>query len=547
MNRGLLSNRRFILAAGLVAAFSVVAAVSRIFVGQDQQASTAINDSASVLSALVASISFVSVWISAGNQDVSKRIWGLVAVSMVAWTIAEILWGYYEVVLGQEVPYPSIADFLWIVGYFPLYAAMLIQYRLFQTFPSQRQRLQIALLAVVFALAAGFLVLKPIIEGFESERFLEGLVNIAYPVLDSVLLVLTLAIVFFLEQGRFGFTWRLLGLGFVVMSVGDLLFSYATWNGVYAPESQLNAITLAIDTSYYVSYLLLGLGAYSYRLISDPLQAARMNIVLKSLAQGNVLIFINRRGEIISASGNIREVVRTEFVTNYFNKPLGQILGLPNIVVESIITETIEHNSISNRSVKIKDSDEKYREIWLSSLLITNEQGNFTAIALVLLTELTSQQQELTPEQRMLINYYLTRTGGVTEETRVLRSYFQEQINLLYSLTRQFAGASAASKLLDHLNEVSNQNHWHFAFSGKDIAVPEEYIGQTLADRLAALLQEAKKFAGDMTDIRLVEREMSLLDGSLNADDLHYIENYNLRAGRSRISRTNKLVESQPG
>lgn len=534
--QGLLGNQRFLLIASLMLAFSIAVAVSRILLAESSQTITILNDVAAVLCALIATFLFVRVWRSTSRKDISKKIWGQIVVGMVMWTVAEATWAYYEVILGQEVPYPSLADLFWLFGYVMFSVALLNQYRLFQTTPTQSQKLAITWLVVVFSLIGSFLVLIPIVESFDPAKLLESLLNIAYPLFDLVLLILTLAIIFSLEQGRFALTWRLLGLGLVFMSTADLMFSYASWNEIYFPESRLNNITLLIDTLYYVSYLTLGLAAYTYQIFSDSLQSVKIDMVLRALTRSNVLVFVDRNGRIISVSDNFLNLVRSQSQGQYVKMPLSEALGIDQALIADIVLKTIQHASLSTQPMEIRDARGSLRTIWLTSLAIYDEQRNLMCIAMVLRTNFDlqdEQERSLTEEQKMLVNYYLTQAGTYrSEENQVIKAYFFEQIRLLYSLIQQFSGVLVADKLMLYLNQVVSQKDWHFTFTGEEISIPEEYEGETLATRLSTLLQEAKTFAGNMTNLKVVEQEMKILDNNLSVDNLQFVDKYGLRSAK---------------
>jgi hypothetical protein len=534
--QGLLGNQRFLLVASLMLAFSIVVAVSRILLAERLQTITIINDVAAVMCALIATVLFVRVWLSTSSKDISKKIWRQIAGGMVVWTMAEAIWAYYEVILGEEVPYPSLADLFWLFGYVMFYVALLNQYRLFQTTPTQPQKLAISLLVIVFSLIGSFLVLIPIIESFDPQKILESLLNIAYPLFDLILLILTLAIIFSLEQGRFALTWRLLGVGLVFMSTADFMFSYASWNEIYFPEGHLNGITLLIDTLYYVAYLTLGLGAYTYGIVSDSLQSVKIDIVLRALTKSNILVFTDRTGTIISVSDNFSNLVRSQGQGQYVKTSLSEALHIDQAVMADLLLKTIKHSSLSTQPMEIRDWRGALRTIWLTSLAVYDEQRKLVCIAMVLRTNLDLQDEEersLSEEQKMLVNYYLTQAGTYrSEENQVIKTYFLEQIRLLYSLIQQFSGVSAADKLMTYLNQVVGQNDWHFTFMGQEISIPEEYEGETLADRLSTLLQEAKNFAVNMINLRVVEQEMRILDNNLSMDNLRYVDKYGLRGAR---------------
>ena len=40
------------------------------------------------------------------------------AFGIIAWFIAQIIWTYYQIVIRIEIPYPSVADITWFIGFF---------------------------------------------------------------------------------------------------------------------------------------------------------------------------------------------------------------------------------------------------------------------------------------------------------------------------------------------------------------------------------------------------------------------------------------------
>jgi hypothetical protein len=201
------------------------------------------------------------------------------------------------------------------------------------------------------------------------------------------------------------------------------------------------------------------------------------------------------------------------------------------MILESIISTTMQQGSVSGQSLKVSASNGESNMVSLSSLLVKNEQGEFVAIALVLQAELAGSlpATPLTEQQRMLINYYLDKSGtDHREENQALRSYFLEQISLLLSLVRQFSGTGASRELLTELNRLAADHQWHFDFSEKDISVSGEYEGDTLAGHISTLLGEARNFAGKLTSLGLVEREMSIVVDHLSTDNLRYLGRYAL-------------------
>ena len=49
-----------------------------------------------------------------------SKTFGFLAVGVGLWFTAEIIWTYYQLGLGIETPFPSLADVFWLAGYAPL-------------------------------------------------------------------------------------------------------------------------------------------------------------------------------------------------------------------------------------------------------------------------------------------------------------------------------------------------------------------------------------------------------------------------------------------
>ncbi|MGA9743443.1 MAG: hypothetical protein WBQ16_02385 [Nitrososphaeraceae archaeon] len=47
----------------------------------------------------------------------TNRAFLFLSIAIALWFTAEILWTYYQLGLGIEVPFPSLADFFWLLGY----------------------------------------------------------------------------------------------------------------------------------------------------------------------------------------------------------------------------------------------------------------------------------------------------------------------------------------------------------------------------------------------------------------------------------------------
>jgi len=66
------------------------------------------------LAVLLSAFALLRYW--GKPQDKFSRIWLCFTLGMGFWFLGELIWAVYALFLGVEIPYPSIADVLWLVG-----------------------------------------------------------------------------------------------------------------------------------------------------------------------------------------------------------------------------------------------------------------------------------------------------------------------------------------------------------------------------------------------------------------------------------------------
>src|SRR5437868_5426641 len=105
-----LDNRRrtFLLLAAAVVLVSVAYALNVRFLLLGEHAVTAIDDIGEALAAAAASAA--CAWAASRAVGKDRIGWALMGVSAGLWSAGEVVWSIYEVGLGVQVPYPSLAD-----------------------------------------------------------------------------------------------------------------------------------------------------------------------------------------------------------------------------------------------------------------------------------------------------------------------------------------------------------------------------------------------------------------------------------------------------
>jgi len=248
-------NRRFLLAVAVVV---LVTGVAGIWIGLGiggARVTLWVDDGLTPLAALAACV--LCFRARAGHVGRMRLFWLLLGLATASWTLAEVIWGYYALILDVEVPVPSWAD----VGYLsaiPLAVAALVVHP--ATRGSGTRKVRSVFDGLVIATALMFLswtlVLGPVWRSADLSTW-TGVVTLAYPFGDVV-------IVFFIVLAIRGMTggdrlslWCLLG-ALLVMALSDSTFAYLTDVTTYTSPG-------LIDTGWIAAYLGIALAAFSSR------------------------------------------------------------------------------------------------------------------------------------------------------------------------------------------------------------------------------------------------------------------------------------------
>jgi diguanylate cyclase (GGDEF)-like protein/PAS domain S-box-containing protein len=162
-----------------------------------------------------------------GLQRQARLAWSLLTVGMGAWALGQIGWTIYETGLGIEPVAPSPLDGLFLLSSLLVIVGLLAMVRTPAGYLSHiRGALEGLLIASGFLLCSWTLLIGSVFEDSKAST-LEGLVNLAYPVLDAM----ALAAVFFVSLRRRQTApagLGLLALGIVCVAASDSSYWYLT-------------------------------------------------------------------------------------------------------------------------------------------------------------------------------------------------------------------------------------------------------------------------------------------------------------------------------
>src|SRR5438132_4475484 len=287
-----LNGRRkiFVSVAAAVVLVSVAYALTLRYVYFGDQAVTAIDDLGEAVAAAIASAA--CAWAASRAAGKDRLGWALMGISGGLWAAGEVVWSIYEVGLGVDVPYPSLAD----VGFLAAVPFALAGIRAFWSEArgtSTRWRVWFDGVIVALALTStawGF-GLRTVYES--GAPWSTKVFDLAYPVSDILIgtvLVLAIRRATEYQKGRMA----LLLAGVASYSIADSAFSYLTAQGAYG------SVGSVLDTGWFAGFLLIGLAAI-YPAAAPKVQTKQAPLDLWQLALPWMTLLTASAGDVYSA------------------------------------------------------------------------------------------------------------------------------------------------------------------------------------------------------------------------------------------------------
>jgi diguanylate cyclase (GGDEF)-like protein/PAS domain S-box-containing protein len=281
--------------------------------------------------------------------------WSLVGLSVLSWGLGQIAWTWYESVLGDEVPFPSVAD-IGYLGLAPLTAAgLLILPVAAQTSAnSARSVLDGLMIAASLLLVSWVGVLRPLLHA-GADSMLALVISLAYPIGDIV--VVTIAL-FMMARARRGgpaaMPLGLVGTGLVTFAVADSGFAYLTLVDAYASGA-------VIDLGWFAGFTLIMLAAYK------PTSTAQTDTMVATVQRplGVLLPYLAVVGALVAS---MFELVRTGQVETFVSWNRSVIIAL--IVGRQLLT-LLENRSltrhlearVASRTAELKSSEQRFQAL----------------------------------------------------------------------------------------------------------------------------------------------------------------------------------------
>jgi sugar-specific transcriptional regulator TrmB len=192
---------------------------------------------------------FISVLLVSKNmRKIEIQKFKAVFIGIVFWFIGEVTYVTYQFILNIPVPYPSIAEVFYFLGY-----GFLI-YHIYNSFKNIDKSVSINPKAIILVtIGVSLIPLITIIQMFEagidfSSQYIEIAINLLYYILDTIVLVLVILIIYKLpRKDPFIYHWLLFCFSMTLVTFADFGYTYTStisedlilttewaWNVIYA-------------------------------------------------------------------------------------------------------------------------------------------------------------------------------------------------------------------------------------------------------------------------------------------------------------------------
>ncbi|HEX6489468.1 MAG TPA: EAL domain-containing protein [Candidatus Dormibacteraeota bacterium] len=190
--------------------------------------------------------------------------WLLLGLSACSWAAGEVIWSYYETILGRAVPFPSLADAGYLLAVPLEVAGVLGLAARFRT-ASRAVTLLDGFIISGALLYISWVTVLHTVYAAGADSTLALVLSLAYPIGDVVTCVIVLTVI--AHSGRVERPLLLIAAGICCLALSDSTFAYLT--------AQASFKTNVTDVGWVLGYLLIGLAGLDGATTEASTAAAR--------------------------------------------------------------------------------------------------------------------------------------------------------------------------------------------------------------------------------------------------------------------------------
>lgn len=173
---------------------------------------------------------FIGVWVSLKKifKGSEAKTYASLTIGLIFFFLGEITWTYYQSQFNIDIPYPSLADLFWLIGY------IFFIFHIYGTFSFWRYSKKIVnkyiiITSTIISIIAAFMIYIIMPQpNIGPQDALPTTISILYIILDSVMVIPAIAIVAGLRTKDPFFThWLLMSFFIIFLFSADFGFSYS--------------------------------------------------------------------------------------------------------------------------------------------------------------------------------------------------------------------------------------------------------------------------------------------------------------------------------
>ena len=187
------------------------------------------------------------------NRPEHRSPWFLLAGGHALFVAGDVLYTFYTHVLGVEVPWPSLADPIYLIGYLLIIAGMLKMVRLRSGGQDRAALLDSLVVSTALGSLLWIVTISPY-SGDTSLTLLEKVTSMSYPLMDLALISVVIRLL--ISVARRTPANLLLTTAFVLLFAADSLYAIASLTGTY-----LGSGGFTTDGFWLISYVVAGAAA----------------------------------------------------------------------------------------------------------------------------------------------------------------------------------------------------------------------------------------------------------------------------------------------
>ena len=297
------------------------------------------------------------------KSEGKKYVSLFIAISL--WFSAEIVYTYYQSISRIDVPYPSYADSLWLLGY------IFMAYHLYSSFYYWNKKKKFSessvfIITIFSALLILFLVQSSAITYSNDINLI--LIAILYHIADAIILIPALVLLWNLRHEKFLYFHRALISLFVILN------TFANVGYIFTFNSGINIIieyAWIWDLLYNLSYILLAGALFWYDKLIQILNKKIDQSIILNTKQFQFLLEKQNKAEIIRSNSysyidkeNIKDTINT-LITNakteislltFIHKKHSHnlIMNLNSLLTDSNISNTLKIRILFNNIFNLK-------------------------------------------------------------------------------------------------------------------------------------------------------------------------------------------------